>query len=64
MELKPATVLIPANAHRALRIYALDNGTSLSRMILDALDSKFPSLRVLENQPRAYNSVPQIGAAK
>jgi len=64
MELKPATVLIPAHAHTALRIHAITTGKSLSRMILEAIDAKFPSVRCLETQPRAYDPVPTIGSNK
>ena len=57
-------VQVPEHAHRALRIFAATHGTSMSRVVLAALDEKYPSLRCLETQPRAYDPMPQIGVSK
>ena len=55
-------IQVPEHVHRALRIHAATHGTSMSRVILTALNEKFPTLRCLEAQPRAYDPAPTIGS--
>lgn len=57
-------IQVPEHVHRALRIHAATHATSMSRLILAALDEKHPNLRCLETQPRAYDPVPTIGSNK
>ena len=45
-------IYLPAHAHQALRIFAITEGKTASRVVLDALDKIYPSLQVNEPTPR------------
>ena len=50
--IKQFQIYMPAHAHQALRIFALTEGKTASRVILDAIDKVYPSLQVNEPRPR------------
>ena len=52
MELKPIQVMLPAHSHLALRVFALTNSKTVTKVVLEALDQVYPSLQVLEDKPR------------
>jgi hypothetical protein len=55
MALKPITVFVPDHAHKALRYMAVENETTMNRVILRAIDKHFPDLHVLERVRPAEN---------
>jgi len=60
MEQKPVSILLPAHAHLALRMYCLQAGTTMQRVVVEALNDKYPSLRALEPALRFGTPTPAI----
>ena len=59
MDIKPLQIYLPAHAHQALRIFAITEGKTASRVVLDAINKVYPSLRVNELTPKSTFGAPR-----
>jgi hypothetical protein len=62
LNLKKIEVYLPAHAHQALRIFAITEGKTASRVIVEAIDKAYPSLQVNELTPRPVSLNPPFGS--
>ena len=58
MDMRPLQIQIPAHSHMALRVFAIQNATTVTKLVLQAIDEKYPSLRVFESKPQSVISNP------
>ena len=63
-EPKPVQFFLPPHAHLALRMYCLQAGTTMQRVVVEALNDKYPSLRALEPTIRFGERAPSIDPAR
>lgn len=60
--MQPINVLVPRDAHRALRIRAIDERTSMQRLVIEALAARWPDLfssvpaKARVTQPQGVNT--------
>ena len=55
MNYQPLSISLPQHAHRALKLAAVAQNTSMQRLILDALDFRYPALKVHAQTPPPDN---------
>jgi hypothetical protein len=59
MKTMPLQIRLPARAHQALRIFALTEHKTATKVVLEAIDSTYPGLRIFDATDDAPKHLPQ-----